>query len=207
MKLFRHARNQKGFTLVELAIVLVIIGIILGAVLKGQELINNAKIKRLYNQQREIMAALYTYYDRYSYFPGDDPNQTRWTGLTAGNANGLIAVGAASTAPNFACTATGTEQCDLWGALRNANIIAGSTTAGAAETFRNPTHSYGGSIAVSYYTQQGLTVNWIHFQNIPAETAQILDTQYDDGVYNTGSIRASGTYTAGTTIATLSFRL
>jgi len=75
MKMFKIVRNHKGFTLVELAIVLVIIGIILGAVLKGQELINNAKIKRLYNQQREIMAALYTYYDRYSYFPGDDPNQ------------------------------------------------------------------------------------------------------------------------------------
>ena len=51
------SRNEKGFTLVELAIVLVIIGIILGAVLKGQELINSAKIKRVYNQQREMVAA------------------------------------------------------------------------------------------------------------------------------------------------------
>jgi len=215
MKLIRHTRNQKGFTLVELAIVLVIIGIILGAVLKGQELINNAKIKRLYNQQREIAAALYTYYDRYSYFPGDDPNMTAtqrgWTGITSnGNGNGLICAAAASETPNFTCAASGSEQCNLWAALRYTNIIAGSTAPGAAETFRNPSNSYGGAIAVSYFTIAGtpsLTVNWIHFQNIPAEVALILDTQNDDGIYNRGSIRGSSDYTAGTTIARLSFRL
>ncbi|PIX86479.1 MAG: prepilin-type cleavage/methylation domain-containing protein, partial [Nitrospirae bacterium CG_4_10_14_3_um_filter_53_41] len=57
-------KNNKGFTLVELAIVLVIIGIILGAVLKGQELITNAKTKRTYNLQREVFAAIYTYVDK-----------------------------------------------------------------------------------------------------------------------------------------------
>jgi prepilin-type N-terminal cleavage/methylation domain-containing protein len=62
-------RSNKGFTLVELAIVLVIIGIILGAVLKGQELINNAKMKRAYNQYREVLAAVYTYYDKYGKYP------------------------------------------------------------------------------------------------------------------------------------------
>ena len=72
--MMKVTRNQKGFTLVELAIVLVIIGIILGAVLKGQALINNAKIKRVYNQQREVLAAVYSYFDKYSFFPGDDPN-------------------------------------------------------------------------------------------------------------------------------------
>ena len=62
MKMFKSVRNHKGFTLVELAIVLVIIGIILGSVLKGQELINNARMKRAFNQQREIIAAVYTYF-------------------------------------------------------------------------------------------------------------------------------------------------
>ncbi|WP_293446082.1 prepilin-type N-terminal cleavage/methylation domain-containing protein, partial [Persephonella sp.] len=62
--------SQKGFTLVELAIVLVIIGIILGAVLKGQELIKNAKEKRLYNTYREMIAAINTYLDRYNALPG-----------------------------------------------------------------------------------------------------------------------------------------
>ncbi|WP_051654171.1 prepilin-type N-terminal cleavage/methylation domain-containing protein [Persephonella sp. KM09-Lau-8] len=63
--------SQKGFTLVELAIVLVIIGIILGAVLKGQELINNAKAKRVQNDMRGLEAVVWTFYDRYGRFPGD----------------------------------------------------------------------------------------------------------------------------------------
>jgi len=67
----RSNKKRKGFTLIELAIVLVIIGIILGAILKGQELIHNAKAKRLQNDLRGLEAAVWTYYDRKSAFPGD----------------------------------------------------------------------------------------------------------------------------------------
>jgi prepilin-type N-terminal cleavage/methylation domain-containing protein len=94
MRKFVKKGNQKGFTLVELAIVLVIIGIILAGIIKGQELITNAKIKRLYNAQKEIAAAIYTYYDRYGFYPGDDPQAaTKFTNpaVTNGNANALIA--------------------------------------------------------------------------------------------------------------------
>ena len=59
-------KNANGFTLVELAIVLVIIGIILGAVLKGQELINNAKAERVVNDSCGLVALAYTFYDRYT---------------------------------------------------------------------------------------------------------------------------------------------
>jgi prepilin-type N-terminal cleavage/methylation domain-containing protein len=63
--------KTKGFTLVELAIVLVIIGIILGAILKGTELINNSKVKRLQNDLRGLEAAIWTFYDRTGRMPGD----------------------------------------------------------------------------------------------------------------------------------------
>ena len=65
--------NRRGFTLVELAIVLVIIGIILGAVLKGQEVINNAKAKRVLNDLKGLEALTWTFYDRYNRLPGDCP--------------------------------------------------------------------------------------------------------------------------------------
>ena len=57
--------NQGGFTLVEIAIVLVIIGLLLGGVLKGQELINSAKVKNMVNDFRTASALLYGYQDRF----------------------------------------------------------------------------------------------------------------------------------------------
>ena len=65
-------RRQAGFTLVEIAIVLVIIGLLLGGVLKGQELITQAKIKNVANDFNGISAAIYGYQDRYKQLPGDD---------------------------------------------------------------------------------------------------------------------------------------
>lgn len=193
-------QSQKGFTLVELAIVLVIIGIILGAVLKGQELINNAKIKRAYNQYREVLAAVYTYYDKYGKYPGDDPNAaTRWASASPvpsnGNNNGLI------DGFTFGCTNQTTETCQAWYHMRLANILTGSDA-------QAPSNAFGGSIGIGYTTMQGLTTMWIGFDNMPGDVCAALDQQYDDGVYNTGSIRGSGDYvTNPNVIYDLYFRL
>ncbi|MGB4599053.1 MAG: prepilin-type N-terminal cleavage/methylation domain-containing protein [Trichlorobacter sp.] len=64
-------RNSKGFTLVELAVVLVIIGIILGAVIKGNDLIENAKVKGVTQASAKWEVPIMTYYDKKGYFPGD----------------------------------------------------------------------------------------------------------------------------------------
>ena len=84
-------RKQQGFTLIEIAIVLVIIGLLLGGILKGQEMITQAKIKNSIADFSGISAAYYGYQDRYRAIPGDDPNATRWTStpaVVAGNGNG-----------------------------------------------------------------------------------------------------------------------
>jgi len=179
-------RNQKGFTLVELAIVLVIIGLILGSVLKGQEMINNAKIKNLVNQHNALLAAFYSYYDKYGAYPGDDIAATTHlgnsgcSGITNGNGNGLV-----------------TEYYDALQHLACGGFITGSYD-GATQT---GTHVYGGAYYIYYQTIQGKTGNLIRFDNLTAEVAQQLDQKLDDGVYNTGSVRASADYAAGTTIA------
>ena len=64
-------QQQKGFTLVEIAIVMVIIGLLLGGVLKGQEVITNARLKRVVNDFNGVSAAIFTYQDRYRGLPGD----------------------------------------------------------------------------------------------------------------------------------------
>ncbi len=219
-----NKKDEKGFTLVELAIVLVIIGLILAGIIKGQELITNAKIKRTYNVQREIAAAIYTYFDRYQFYPGDDKQAAaKFTNplTTNGNGNGAIDTGVGPavvvTPANFLCTATATEQCDLWAELRQSGILTGSG-------FINPTQPYGGAIAVSYWTYPAVggggsvaqTANWIHFDNVPFNVCQLIDQQFDDGVLagatstgaGTGSIRGTTNYmTATTGVAQIGFRL
>ena len=72
--------HQKGFTLVEIAIVLVIIGLLLGGVLKGQELINSAKVKNIASDFRNVQVMIYGYQDKFRKLPGDDNTATsRWS--------------------------------------------------------------------------------------------------------------------------------
>src|ERR687890_662978 len=97
--------RQRGFTLIEIAIVLVIIGLLLGGVLKGQELITGARVRNLIQQQDGVKAAYFGFLDRYRALPGDYSAAAtvgavtgNIAGTTAnGNANGQIQGGA--TAP------------------------------------------------------------------------------------------------------------
>ncbi|ADY74072.1 N-methylation domain-containing protein [Desulfurobacterium thermolithotrophum DSM 11699] len=185
-------KERKGFTLVELAIVLVIIGLLLGAVLKGQELIQNAKYKKLINDLQGLSAAVYTYYDRYKALPGDDPKAgdkwgSTYSNIINGDGNGLISGSPTSTTNTD-------ESVQIWRHLRAAGIISGNPN---ESTVTRPSNPYGGRYGFSSRSFGSGTYNYIFIDNLPAEVAKRLDEEFDDGVYNTGSIQANGDYTSG----------
>ena len=182
-------RRQKGFTLVEIAIVLVIIGLLLGGILKGQEMITQAKIKNVVADFSGISAAYYGYQDRYRAIPGDDGGAAgRWTGATAGNANGVVAGAYNST--------TATDESRLWwDHLRRAGFVSGS---GTGQPFNAATGMLGvqtgdtaggpvlGSDASGTGGFSGLI---ICSANLPDKITIAVDTQMDDGVPRTGTVR------------------
>lgn len=184
--------KQSGFTLVEIAIVLVIIGLLLGGVLKGQELINSAKIKNLVNDMNGVSTAVYGYQDRFKALPGDDLTAgTRWTGTTSGDGTTTI-----SGAFN---SATATDESRLfWQHLRLAGFIGGDTNT------NQPVNAVGGIMGVQSGAgnqtvaalTQGLAGLVVCQTNVLGRIAESLDNQLDDGKPNGGSVRA-WTQTAG----------
>ncbi len=211
-------RNQSGFTLIEIAIVLVIIGLLLGGVLKGQELINSAKVKNLATDFRNIPVFIYGYQDKFKALPGDDRNVgDHLSGICANTtpgdpttspcyaATGATGNGIINGAWNEA-TDTNAESYRFWQHVRVAGLTSGSTTIGAADYL--PVNAVGGTIGI----QSGTTVvanapvvdlsatpAAIHgtyiicSPNILGKFAKQLDIQLDDGNTATGSMMATPT--------------
>ena len=87
----KNIKNTRGFTLVEIAIVLVIIGLLLGGILKGQELINNAKVRAIADRQNSLKVAWFAFVDRFAALPGDyQQAQIYITGASNGDGNGTL---------------------------------------------------------------------------------------------------------------------
>lgn len=185
----RSIQSQQGFTLVEIAIVLVIVGLLLGAVLKGQELIFNTKIKSTYNMSRETAAAVYAYQDRYRVNPGDDNNATQRfptanPAVVDGNGDGLIAYGSD-------CRGTGVsnsgENCNALHHMRVAGFIAGAGN----EALRT---AFGGLASPArwenFYPRAGNNpALGYHPYGVTHKVMSTVDTSFDDGNPATGSVR------------------
>lgn len=193
-KVIRKSR-QAGFTLVEIAIVLVIVGLLLAGVLKGQELIENSRVKSAANDMNGIAAAYNSYLDRYKRLPGDDGPALgdltgrggSWAAVTAfGDNNGTIVAAAANTFIGGAGDAVGFFQH-----LRAAGFLAGNPADAGVNAF--PTNAWGGRIGIANVALQGRLQArlLVCLGNVPGKAARALDTQLDDGNGVTGSLRAT----------------
>ena len=194
-----HQRQQQGFTLVEIAIVLVIIGLLLGGILKGQEMITQAKIKNVMADFSGISAAYHGYQDRYRAIPGDDPGAARWPGgVVSGVAGNGVVTGTYNNACPTPLVAGSAETCHFWAHLRLAGFVSGT---GGNQPFNSLTGMIGvqtgdGQAPIgptmldAQAVPQGFTGLIICSANIPDKIAIAVDTQMDDAVGNTGTVRS-----------------
>ena len=191
--------QQSGFTLVEIAIVLVIIGLLLGGVLKGQELINSAKVKNFANDFRNIPLFIYGYQDKYRALPGDDSSAVAHLGAGATQISAANGSGSGALNGNWwdaAASLANSETVAFWEHIRRANLAAGPTTIAADADL--PKNADGGSLGIEagstvaanqYIT--GLAGTYIVCSSgILGKFAKQLDSTMDDGNPYTGSMRA-----------------
>lgn len=192
--------RQQGFTLVEIAIVLVIIGLLLGGILKGQEMITQAKIKNVIADMSGVSAAMYGYQDRYRALPGDDRAAAgRWTtGVAPGNGDGIIEGLYLAVSP--------AETAEFWRHLRLAGFVAGT---GAEQPFNavsgrmgvqtgDGTDATPGPVLASAAVVgppaipaiPGISTLLMCSANLPDKIAISVDAQMDDGVGTAGNVRA-----------------
>ncbi|MCZ7654591.1 MAG: prepilin-type N-terminal cleavage/methylation domain-containing protein [Rhodocyclaceae bacterium] len=199
-------QKQMGFTLVEIAIVLVIIGLLLGGVLKGQELINSAKVKNFATDFRNIPLFIYGYQDKFKALPGDDSAvATTHLGATV---NGVTVV--AATTPAAATVGNGvlngawnsTVQTDetvlFWQHVRLAGLAAGPTTAPASAAAVQdfvPKNADGGHIGITSGANTPVTglggTYIVCSTGILGKFAKQLDTTMDDGAPDSGSVHCN----------------
>ena len=202
-------KGQQGFTLIEIAIVLVIIGLLLGGVLKGQELIQNARVRNIIAQQDGIKAAFFGFQDRYRGIPGDYLATSANTNIPGagpascgGNGDSLIKDVVNGVA----------ESICAWYQLSHAGFISGNyngigatSLAADANSSNSPTNPFGGVVQLNFdnayadgttlATNSSGPLPFVHNiktgTNIPATVLAEIDRKIDDGLPTSGSFRFS----------------
>ncbi|MEK6210703.1 MAG: prepilin-type N-terminal cleavage/methylation domain-containing protein [Pseudomonadota bacterium] len=192
-----NRKYAQGFTLIEIAIVLVIIGLLLGGILKGQELITSARVRNLISQQDGVKAAFFGFQDRFRALPGDytaattnvvGVAATAACGLGNGNGNGRVET-------------VNAENILAWEHLSKSGFINGTYTCAATDgPTTSPVNPYSVYMQVVYDGIYGagttaapspLRHNIKSGSQVPVEIIAEMDRKIDDGAPNTGGFQFS----------------
>jgi prepilin-type N-terminal cleavage/methylation domain-containing protein len=182
-KMNKKQKGAKGFTLVEIAIVLVIVGLLVAGILKGQELITSARVRNIIQQKDAVQAAYFAFLDRYKVLPGD---------LTTAQVTALLPAATAATQGNTSLI----EPADFATAFQNLGA------AGFLSTTAAPVNPFGGTLAL--YHAAGDTTGPNFLLAVASTATQLIlntgggisssmlaeiDRKADDGVTTTGGFR------------------
>lgn len=196
MKNHTRHKTQAGFSLIELAVVLIIMGLLIGGILKGRELIESARLKRAVSQLNEYRLAATTFIDKYDALPGDFNKASTLIHPSLRNGNGNAIVDGAGLA-------SGSEALAFWSHLAGAGLIGspGPLTAQHQGDFGAgaPESSLGGGFTVET-NPHGLSGLWFIMGKkngdhgdgallTPAQ-AMSLDKKMDNGYPTSGKVRA-----------------
>jgi prepilin-type N-terminal cleavage/methylation domain-containing protein len=193
---------QRGFTLLEIAIVLVVIGLLVGMHLVGDGIVRQSRIKFVVNQFEGLKVAVLTYTDRYAALPGDDPRpESRWVGRSR-NGTGDGRIGGSYQAPPPAGDPMASltidaasvplpgdgESLNFWWHLRLADLIIAPPT--PITPVAQPMNYYAGVIGVEW-APLGFPRLAVCTSNLPGEVAIGVENQLDDAKPRGGLIRAA----------------
>jgi prepilin-type N-terminal cleavage/methylation domain-containing protein len=222
------SHTHTGFSLVELSIVLVILGLLTGGILTGQNLIRAAELRSIVTEFQHYQTAVQTFRSTYFALPGDMPNATDFWGAAHDTpATCKTTVGTGTQTCNgdgdgTLSSITGSfENARAWQHLANAGLISGSYTgvrstpiiAGsetAASKLTNGAWWWGynytglyGKTDILTLELARITVNsWPNQGVISAEEAWGIDTKMDDGRASTGRFMATSSWTSPPSVGT-----
>jgi len=183
--------KQKGFTLVEIMIVLVIVGLLFGGVLKSQEMILNAKLKRIESDNADISGAIFAYHDRYKQLPGDHDGADQQFSIYTDGINDPLPADIngdnSGTIDGSWIGAANSESANIWKHLRAAGLLSGD-----GDDDSQPNNAFGGKIGIrdgSLLISGNVTI----LGSIDGKIARILEDKFDDGAPATGSVQSDVT--------------
>ena len=187
---------KQAFTLIELAIVLIILGLLAGGVLYGQNLMRAAELRSVASEFEQYKTAAITFKGKYFYLPGDMPNAADFWGFPGGSAGNCPATAGSGTET---CNGDGNGEVDnleaadeynegymFWQHMANANLISGSYTGIAGSGGLNDA-IVGENVPAAKISNAGWTMTYWPIMS--------GDTQVFDGEYN--NFFTFGSKTAG----------